>query len=309
MSKISDFTLLPIALPPHPSFPTPATHTIYLRPNEPKIPTENDARSLFLVNIPVDSTAAHFRAIFASLVGVGRFESISFGDEKKSSTITFDYKMRATGGNKKKRKRVSELAREAEEGEELPRIWDRELHRSGSTAVVVLVDAKSVDSVFKSIRRLHKGGKEAEWPVWGEGIEGKVPKLGSARYATQQKLRYPDTKELQRSVDAFMEKFGSEEEERAREAKRARNVPDEDGFVTVTRGGRVGPARMEEAERKRLEMEEKDRNKRESMSDFYRFQMRERRKAEQGELVKRFEEDKKRVEVMREKRGRFRPEK
>jgi len=36
--------------------------------------------------------------------------------------------------------------------------------------------------------------------------------------------------------------------------------------------------------------------------------MRERRKEEQGELVKRFEEDKKRVEVMREKRGRFRPE-
>lgn len=85
-------------------------------------------------------------------------------------------------------------------------------------------------------------------------------------------------------------------------------MPDEDGFVTVTRGGRVGPARKADAESKRVEMEEKERKKREEMGDFYRFQTRERRKAEQGELVKRFEEDRKRVEAMKEKRGKFRPE-
>jgi ribosomal RNA-processing protein 7 len=55
-------------------------------------------------------------------------------------------------------------------------------------------------------------------------------------------------------------------------------------------------------------MEEKERKKREEMGDFYRFQTREKRKAEQGELLKRFEEDRRRVEAMKEKRGRFRPE-
>jgi ribosomal RNA-processing protein 7 len=37
---------------------------------------------------------------------------------------------------------------------------------------------------------------------------------------------------------------------------------------------------------------------------FYRFQVREKRKQEQGELIKQFEEDKRRVEKLREVRGR-----
>ena len=36
--------------------------------------------------------------------------------------------------------------------------------------------------------------------------------------------------------------------------------------------------------------------------------MRERRKSEMGDLVRRFEEDKKKVETMRGRRGAFRPE-
>jgi ribosomal RNA-processing protein 7 len=36
--------------------------------------------------------------------------------------------------------------------------------------------------------------------------------------------------------------------------------------------------------------------------------MRERRKAEQMALVRRFQEDKRKVDAMREKRGKFRPE-
>ena len=54
---------------------------------------------------------------------------------------------------------------------------------------------------------------------------------------------------------------------------------------------------------------EKEEAKRKSMGDFYRFQGRERRKEEQGELIKRFEEDRKRVEGMKNsRRGRFVPE-
>ena len=59
---------------------------------------------------------------------------------------------------------------------------------------------------------------------------------------------------------------------------------------------------------KRVEMEERERKKRDGMGDFYRFQMRERRKAEMGALVKRFEEDKRKVETMKGRRGAFRPE-
>ncbi len=309
-SQIAGYTVLPLTLPPQASLslPEPATHTLYLRPHAPKIPTESDSRSLFAVNVPVDATAAHFRSIFSSLIGAGRFETVHFEGEKalteNKSVVVAGISDKRAGG--KKRKRWSEVVEE--EAQELPQTWDRDLHRSGSTAVIVLVDEKSVESTLKAILKLHKSSK-SQWPVWGEGVDSKVPALGSARYLAHHTLRHPDPVTLQANVDAFMSAFNAQEEAKAQAAKRARNVPDEDGFVTVTRGGRTGPARKEDAEEKKREMEEKEKRKREEMGDFYRFQMRERRKAEQGELVKQFEEDRRRVESMKkERRGKFRPE-
>lgn len=303
MSKIGDYSVLLLTIPPSPAYPKPANHTIYLRPHAPKIPTESDSRSLFLVNVPIDSTEAHIRAVFTSLVGAGRVEDVTFEHERKPVEVSKEIALVSANGNKKRKRGVEEVEA-VDDG--LPQTWDRELRRSGSTAVVVLVDGKSVEGALKAVRKAHKSGK---WPTWGAGTENKVEKLGSERYAIHHALRYPDQAALQGSVDAFMEGFNRREEGRQRDEKRARGVPDEDGFVMVGRGGRTGPARREEAEEKKREMDEREKEKREGRGDFYRFQMREKRKEEAGMLVKRFEEDRKRVEGMRAKRGTFRPEK
>ncbi|KAF7883520.1 uncharacterized protein EAF02_005440 [Botrytis sinoallii] len=298
-----NYTVLPIAIPSTPAYPVATTHHIYLRQHAPKIPSENDSRSLFATNLPIDSTDIHIRSIFASLIGVGRVEDVRFDGEKEEVVAQ---KQIENASQSKKRKRGGEV----EIDTSLPQGWDRQLRIKGRTAVVLLVDEKSVESVLKAARKTCKSGKESKYPIWGAGAEGKVPALGSARYAMRQELRFPDKSAVQRSVDAFMTKFNSKEEERERERKRLRNVPDEDGFVTVVRGGRTGPARNEAAEEKRREMAEKEEKRRKELEDagFYRWQGREKRKKEVGELVKRFEEDRKRVEGMREKRGRFRPE-
>jgi ribosomal RNA-processing protein 7 len=313
MSKIGEYTVLPISIPPTPAYPKLTTHTLYLRPHSPKVPTADDERCIFVVNVPIDSTVAHFRAVFTSLIGAGRVEDVTFEHERKGALPSRE--VATVGKASKKRKRGSESTEDSTAAE-LPQTWDRELRRSGSTAVVVLVDARSVESALKAVRKLHKPSKkekDSPWPVWGEGLEGKkseLPKLGSARYLAHQRLRYPDETELKMNVDAFMTEFNRMEEEKAKREKKMRNVPDEDGFVTVTRGGRTGPARSEEAEQKKREMEERERKKREELQSagFYRFQVREQRKAEQGELVRKFEEDRKRVGAMKEKRGRFRPD-
>jgi ribosomal RNA-processing protein 7 len=304
--SLGEYVILPIFIPPLPSFPVKATHCLYIKHHEPKIPTPSDVRSLFLVNVPIDSTETHFRAIFTTLVGAGRFESIIFENERRPSTPTTVVETTMKKDKNLKRKRGIEGKSMESTVCQLPKVWDRDLHRSGSTAVVVMVDQKSVEATLKAIRKVHKSGA---YPIWGAGVEEKVPKLGSQRYLAHHTLRYPDKAVLQASVDAFMTEFNRREEEAARVAKRLRNVPDEDGFVTVTRGGRTGPARREEAEEARRKEAEKEERKKKSMGDFYRFQGRERRKEEQGELVRRFEEDRKRVENMRkERKGRFRPE-
>lgn len=303
---LGEYSILPIFIPPMPSFPVKATHCLYLKHHEPKIPTPTDVRSLFLINVPIDSTESHFRAIFTALVGAGRFETIVFENEKRTPAFSSIVEPSTKKDKNLKRKRGDKGKATDSNAGQLPKVWDRDLHRSGSTAVAVMVDQKSVAAVLKAVRKVHKSGA---FPVWGAGVEEKVHKLGSHRYLTHHALSYPDEAVLQASVDAFMTEFNKREEEAAKLAKRIRNVPDEDGFVTVTRGGRTGPARREEAEEARRKELEKEEQKRKSMGDFYRFQARERRKEEQGELVRRFEEDRKRVEnLKKERKGRFRPE-
>ncbi|CAG8971909.1 hypothetical protein HYALB_00007825 [Hymenoscyphus albidus] len=299
--QIKSFTVLPLTIPSTPAFPKSTTHTLYLQPHTPKIPVEEDSRSLFLLNVPIDSTPAHLRGIFTSLLGAaGRVEDIHFGGERRKAAPTAPAPKLPVG---KKRKRGHEDV-DLELDVSLPETSDRALHRSGGTAIIVFVDKKSAEAALKAIRKLHKSGKTS-FPVWGGGLSNKIPALGGARYETYHALRYPDAMTLQMNVDNYMTAFNENEERKKREDKKKRNVPDEDGFVTVTKGGRSGTAKREDVEEKRIEMEEREEKKRRELerAGFYRFQVREQRKLEQSELVKQFEEDKRRVEKLREIRG------
>ncbi|KAK7750526.1 hypothetical protein SLS62_007502 [Diatrype stigma] len=303
-----EFSVLPVTVPPLPSYPVQATHHIYLRRNAPRIATADDSRSLFLANVPSDSTEAHFRALFASLVGAGRFETIQFEEDKNTARSSLEptQAARLAAHHKKRKREDDELQSLKEEAAaQLPDTWSRKLHRSGGSAVVLLADEKSVESVLKAVRKLKKSKK---YPVWGEGVKDKAPPLGSHWLRAHSKLTYPGGDVVQAAVDAYFTIFNRKEEEAAQLAKRLRNEPDEDGFVTVTRGGRAAPARRDEAEEAKQRMLAKQQKKNDDMQNFYRFQLREKRKAEQSDLLKRFAEDKKRVNAMREKRGKFRPE-
>ncbi|KAK0728517.1 ribosomal RNA-processing protein 7-domain-containing protein [Lasiosphaeria miniovina] len=319
-ATISDFSVLPISIPPLPSFPKTVVHHVYVRRNSPKVPTADDSRSLFLTNVPVDSTELHLRGLFTALIGAGRFESATFDDERNALHSLADatpaqlarqlvFHMNNNGGANKKRKREedaeAERARE-EAASRLPGTWTRTLRRSGSAAVVLLADEKSVEQVLKAIAKLHKSKR---YPTWGEGVGDRVPALGSAWLKAHNRLSYPDRDAVQAAIDAFSTLFARKEQEAADTAKRLRGEPDEDGFVTVTRGGRNAPASRNEAEEAKRKMLEKAEKKKAELTDFYRFQLKDRQKDEQEELLKRFDQDRKKVWAMREQRSKFVPEK
>ncbi len=98
-----------------------------------------------------------------------------------------------------------------------------------------------------------------------------------------------------------MTAFAEREAAEANAQKRQRQEVDADGFTTVTRGGRTAPAKQEVAK----EIAEKQKGRQKDLQDFYRFQSRERRKEQAGELVRKFEQDKEKVMRMKERRGRF----
>ena len=107
-------------------------------------------------------------------------------------------------------------------------------------------------------------------------------------------------------MNAHLTHYAALESLRNATLSQQRNVPDEDGFITVARGGRTGAGRIEDAQAAQARL--KQRAEKRIGNDFYRFQSREERKKREGELKRRFEEEKKRVGEMRAKKGKTVPE-
>lgn len=282
---------LPLKLSKTDAFPTGATHYLYLRPHDPQVPDEETPRSLFLVNIPTSATAQSLKYLISTQLEGGRVEKIHFAPDDASGKA-----VPVASKSSRKRKRMS--AEEIEAGLDsytLPKVFDSQINSSGSTAVVVFVDKPSLDLTLKAARRV---AKTAQPITWDETAGSGITPLGLRRYEHHKHLQFPSRKELLRSVNNFMTAYAQLEDSRSRENARKRQMPDEDGFVTVTRGSR-GSTRMDEAK----ELAERQQKKGKGLEDFYRFQMREKRKEQQTELLKKFEEDKRKVEEMRQRRG------
>lgn len=327
--------MLPVLLPSSSSSrgESEATHCLYVQAHAPRLPDADSGRSLFVVNVPVTSTETHFRHLFGTQLGSGRVERVQFQHDetsrrpgpKESSTST------EVAMNKKRKRGEEESAEEYASRLstiKLPGAWDRPLRPSGSHAVVTFVDRPSMEASLKAINKRKKSSKTTI--TWGHSLEeetaaaedddddnndnnnnnnnnGKSSKkglcpLGSARYSRHAQLRYPSRSELLKSVNEYMSVLGKLEEAREREARRRGNVVDEDGFITVTRGPKKAVDAGREEEMRELVARQREKSK--GLEDFYRFQMREKRKERQGELLRRFEEDKRRVEEMKRRRGR-----
>lgn len=134
---------------------------------------------------------------------------------------------------------------------------------------------------MKRVVRAVSDGEKITW-----GVDARGPALGAARYAKHEALRFPAPEALQDAADTFMTAFGEYEAGQARKRVRQRAEPDEEGFVTVTRGGREAPARAQEASEKLKRQREREREKTDGMADFYRFQNRERKKEAERELLR-----------------------
>lgn len=300
--EVAGYATLPLQLPTTSTFPEFATHYLYMRPHEPRIPDPDSARSLFLVNVPVDTTEVHLRHLFGTQLSAGRVESVSFEDVpvKKRGVAAATESNLAHHNKKRKRVTADDLQSKLDDIS-FPSTWDRQLQKSGAHAIVVFADKPSMES---SLKAAVKAAKKGTTILWGEGIlADRVPALGLQRYLAHERLRYPDRATLLRTVNDFMTTFGHVAEARKREESRRLAEPDEDGFVTITHGPKLNSVAREEELK---ELVEKQKKKAEGLEDFYRFQSREKRKERQKQLLKRFDEDKKKLQDIKSRRGKIR---
>ncbi|KAJ4358101.1 uncharacterized protein N0V89_002680 [Didymosphaeria variabile] len=320
-TSVAEFSILPLTLPTYPGLPsscTDAKHYLYVKAHAPAICTESTARSLFLANVPIDASEANLRALFAEQLGGARVESVEFDASVPAEVSHKHFKVkeveekdgkkdaRPDRGTKRKREEGKGRAMVAEgviaDGESaLPRIWSSAARKSGSGAVVVFLDKASMRGALKEVQKVVKDHAAIHW----KGGEA----LGVERYRSHLSLLHPPPTLLSSTTNAYLTQFDAAASQRNRALAHLRSVPDEDGFVTVTRGGgRSAPAaRLEIAQQKQSELEDRKRKKG-SLDGFYRFQNREKRKEEEGRLRKQFEKDRRRVQEMRERRGKLRLE-
>lgn len=184
LSKIAGYQILPLTLPPVPAIPKQATHYLYLRPHEPKIPTASAIRSLFAVNVPFDASELHVKHLFATQLSLshGRIEEVQLSaDKRRPVGDETAVAQPSVAGKTKKRKRLAEVVLPEDiVGAALPQSWDRDLQQNGGTAVIVFVDRSSMDAALKAARKSHKNKQKV---AWGAGLENQVTELGSSSQA------------------------------------------------------------------------------------------------------------------------------
>lgn len=264
----------------------------------------DSTRSLFIVNVPIDTTEAHLRHLFGTQLAAGRVERVQFEDvqtKKRSAATTTETNLTQS---KKKRKRVTadDFERHLDDIT-LPSTWDRKLQKSGAHAVVIFADKPSMESSLKAATKAAKRGTTI---IWGDSLPtDRIPVLGLNRYVAHERMQYPDRGALLRAVNEFMTTFTQVSEARKREDHKRLAVPDEDGFVTVSHGPKLNSVAREEEMK---ELVEKQKKKGEGLEDFYRFQSREKRKERQNQLLRRFDEDKKKLAEIKARKGKIRPE-
>ncbi|XP_062577426.1 ribosomal RNA-processing protein 7 homolog A-like [Saccostrea cucullata] len=115
-----------------------------------------------------------------------------------------------------------------------------------------------------------------------------------------------NTQELQSEIDSYMEAYDEEQEREKRLALEQEGVPDDEGWVKVTRHGKNKGAPRTETMEKKVTAKDKRRQTEKELKNFYAFQMRESKRDSIAELRKKFEEDKQRISLMKASR-KFRP--
>lgn len=313
-SEVKDYVALPVTLQSK-ALGKDVKHYIYIKASEPDVPDQDAPRSLFLVNIPVTTTEAQLRHVFATQLSAGHVEHVYFADQGGASTSSSSLIVAtkpSTGGPPPastlgKRKRQAQPTPADIDAKlssyTLPSIYPSAFHASGSTAIAVFLDRTSRDQTLRACRKAAKSSKPL---IWSAGLAAdKLPPLGTARYETQRRLIFPPRTDLLAVANDFMSTYSDLEAARARESAKRRAEPDDDGFITVTRGSK-GVVKSDEAEA--IKAKAKEKQDKAGLQNFYRWQMRDKRRAEQGSLLRQFDEEKRRVTEMRERRAMIVPE-
>ncbi|KAI9142579.1 ribosomal RNA-processing protein 7-domain-containing protein [Paraphysoderma sedebokerense] len=297
VSLPNGFHILPVHVPTKLSKSDFVVHQIFIKEHSAAKPNFQipDGRTLFVLNVPIDATAQHMKHLFRNC---GKIERVEFkgviGHHGMSVDMEDDEDL--IGNEKATELQTSDR--------KCPQLQIRELLETGGIAYVVFKSKKAIE------RALTLKQKKRVWSdSFGENEQNtNIPPLGIVKFLREHQTLRPDHAEHQLTIDQYMENYEASERAAQEALSRKHNTVDEDGFILVTRksrrntntDGKVSVTAAKSEDVKKLKPKKKE------LDDFYRFQMREAKRSKLLDLRKRFEEDKKRIQTLRESR-KFKP--
>ncbi|KAG0236488.1 Ribosomal RNA-processing protein 7 [Actinomortierella wolfii] len=337
LDVINNFFVLPLHMPAVPVLSSPhepkkksssysnVLHYLYFKKHESPKHDEHKTpkgRTLFVLNVPVDSTEDHFRQLFKPY---GRVVSVHFLDHRFQD-------LHLTKEEREEQEELERLEREAElaaqkaeqaaakkagkkggknqQKQQQPQsessiIQRRRILRTATQAYVVFLEEQELNKVLQ-IKK-----KKRTWITTGADGEQDsklLDTLGLNKWIQEYRARRPNPVDLQLKVDDYMEKFERSEYEAQQAALARVNMVDEDGFTLVTTAGKKGSNTdgVITVQAARAEDVKNIKPKKKELQDFYRFQMREAKRDKLVELRRKFEEDKQKIEHLKATR-RFKP--
>lgn len=159
-------------------------------------------------------------------------------------------------------------------------------------AYVIFKDSKSLAAALKlkSIDLFDESGNT-------------LVKSGTEKYMEEFLSKFVPETILQEKIDEFMRIYDLTEQ---KEREAGRTQEDDDGWVTVGSQGRNSGFQQTESVINKLETKIAKSKKEKELKNFYTFQIRENKMKKIVELRNKFEEDKKKIELMKQGR-RFKP--
>ncbi|XP_069593212.1 ribosomal RNA-processing protein 7 homolog A isoform X2 [Ranitomeya imitator] len=233
---------------------------------EQQVTAGSEKNSVLVVNVPAYVTKKCLSDIFSSC---GFVESVTLLDKMEPSV----------------KKRAEDY-----------RYFNQQAIKGFQAANIVFKNSSGIQK-FRSIK------------VWTPLIISKrddFVKAGLHKWIEDYEKSFVDVVVLQAEIDKYMQEHDKKVATKEDKAKEKEGVPDEDGWITVTRKGRRPGIARTEAVNFRLTEKEKKKRAQKELLNFYAWQLRNKKKEHLAELRKKFEEDKQKIALMRAQR-KFRP--
>uniref|UniRef100_A0A1B0BPM2 RRM domain-containing protein n=1 Tax=Glossina palpalis gambiensis TaxID=67801 RepID=A0A1B0BPM2_9MUSC len=158
--------------------------------------------------------------------------------------------------------------------------------------------------VFKKSASLGRALEASAINLFSDTTNESFIESGMQLWHTQYQETILDIEQTQKHIEEYMAAY-DERERLALEAAK-NSAADADGWITVGKQGRDSGFEQKESVLNKLEQKIEKGKKKKELTNFYTFQIRESKMKNILELRKKFEEDKKKIEMIKQTR-RFKP--